>query len=923
MYVKGSKSEIVHIGSADFVLVDGLMVSRQALTSFAAAGNGPGSGINVTSGGGSGRRALLTGAAGGAAVSLPPQAIVRTASFKGTPQRFSSRVDVRVLMEMEYLYIQGSAANTELALLVLGVARVPAEGSKWGSVVRIVTAAGTVTLDDVVLSFSPEVAPLFAEAGFRVSRTRRMLLGIYDVLGFFSWIESLDVFNLPEDEARPQLPSQSNYMLLKIYEPCANPTNVEEDRCVYEVTKADADTNRTLASGSIPTEEELNASIDSLINESSGGGGSHRRRRRTLRTAPHQRGLISTRSRRMSDAGSAGFEDLAGVELVDGVRYMTHNESAVSWQGLSRTAFYFATAPDYRKVELLTQDGNVHAWQEKVWPDGSDLDPVPMYCTSYSLPENLVSQARADPNSLVSFEWLGYGEVYDTSARHFRLTVRQPSTSGSQSPIEMPETLVMDYWDTLRDHSPLAFEVTHPTAGTLYIHVLEYRNLTSDDPATAPALFVPPAEAACVNNPTAPRLSSPFTVPQYDSVDEGGLEARGPESLALNETVRRRLMGGATPAEMAAESERRVAVWAQLDHANGTGEWPDWAIEAYGGVRPSQSRRDERMLQGKLTCSPTYSKTFDLSACRVAIGLAVYKYPVIEATCGGNIFGLPIALRGGFNLDMCTKLVSGCMVLSVGLEGYPAPVSYVVSYLGIRNIEIARLCGGYDGYAEEGFVYGSLTINLIFFKTELSAFVRFSKCCVWIEQARIEAFIGFTFWFVRHYWSLGTYTFADMLYLKGSNKEMTLTRNPIIFNLVTTKTVHEAWRYCARNYAPEFPYLSKGQQVHGFRTRTEEKQGGGDDTALNGLELSCMDETKVMVHEGYYGDWFGTSSCAPGDYIIGASMLVEDPVGGGDDTAANSIHFYCNQGGYIQSHSGGGGDDTALNGMKIACCLLY
>lgn len=138
--------------------------------------------------------------------------------------------------------------QAELALQVQGVARVPADNSVHGSIVRIVTVAGTITLDDTVVVFrwvrvrvfcrehkkesthdcacvrehavdvhclllhssryqprylvmsrrlatspfgpvhatqshSTEMADIFTEAGFKVARNRRMLIGVYEVLG--------------------------------------------------------------------------------------------------------------------------------------------------------------------------------------------------------------------------------------------------------------------------------------------------------------------------------------------------------------------------------------------------------------------------------------------------------------------------------------------------------------------------------------------------------------------------------------------------------------------------------------------------------------------------------------------------------------------------------------------------------------------
>lgn len=62
----------------------------------------------------------------------------------------------------------------------------PATPSRWGTVVRILTAAGTITLDDVAISFAEDMSPVFIEGGFVVDPaaaggSRRRLQGVYEV----------------------------------------------------------------------------------------------------------------------------------------------------------------------------------------------------------------------------------------------------------------------------------------------------------------------------------------------------------------------------------------------------------------------------------------------------------------------------------------------------------------------------------------------------------------------------------------------------------------------------------------------------------------------------------------------------------------------------------------------------------------------
>jgi len=154
--------------------------------------------------------------------------------------------------------------------------------------------------------------------------------------------------------------------------------------------------------------------------------------------------------------------------------------------------------------------------------------------------------------------------------------------------------------------------------------------------------------------------------------------------------------------------------------------------------------------------------------------------------------------------------------------------------------------------------------------------------------------------------------------------------------------------------------------VCGIATRLERPQGGGDDTAMNGLAMRCCHSQygswtyDVMVGTGIWGDWSGYVMCPrylSGARVIGVSGRLEPQQGGGDDTAFNGIQVICEtkidanrtdgetvmiQNGYWGDWlemkrcpvdmpnvcgfryrfepSQGGGDDTGMNGLTMRCC---
>ena len=66
-----------------------------------------------------------------------------------------------------------------------------------------------------------------------------------------------------------------------------------------------------------------------------------------------------------------------------------------------------------------------------------------------------------------------------------------------------------------------------------------------------------------------------------------------------------------------------------------------------------------------------------------------------------------------------------------------------------------------------------------------------------------------------------------------------------------------------------------------FQLQIESKQGRGDDTSLNGVQLICGSKSGVADGSfassisGIWGDWKGEVRCLPGQVIAGFKLQVE------------------------------------------------
>lgn len=90
----------------------------------------------------------------------------------------------------------------------------------------------------------------------------------------------------------------------------------------------------------------------------------------------------------------------------------------------------------------------------------------------------------------------------------------------------------------------------------------------------------------------------------------------------------------------------------------------------------------------------------------------------------------------------------------------------------------------------------------------------------------------------------------------------------------------------------------RGTYIVGARVRFEDRQGsGGDDTALNGLQIDCRDKyqtktgKKITVALGYWGEWKDWVYFEKGKLARYVRCREEKKLTRGDDTALNGIQF--------------------------------
>ncbi|KXZ43124.1 hypothetical protein GPECTOR_101g25 [Gonium pectorale] len=389
------------------------------------------------------------------------------------------------------------------------------------------------------------------------------------------------------------------------------------------------------------------------------------------------------------------------------------NETVARWEGASRVEYQYALVKGYTKVEVVPAGSNtVYKWQQRANEDKKLNNSVQaLFCTDYTMPAEFMSAVAATGNKIANFSYVGLDVVNERAARHFKLTIKQPQRPNGSLP-EVPVTATVDYYDTVGTYEPLAFVFDHPLTGRVHIHVLEFRALSADSPEASPELYKAPAESECGNSIRVPRLLSPFELRDVQTVVNV-------EPEVIPEGVRRQMLD---------QSAERFAIWKSLDHVNGTGEWPAWALEAYGGVRPSAQRRQQFLEEQDLMerrelqvswfpndCSKGSTFKIPAGPCEIAYGTSGSSF-FLEGSCDRDMNYNGISLGGSINGDLCEETVRGCVKASI------RPPGRFFEKLGIDDMsfEIAKLCIGYDFADDVLFLDVTVTLPAFIAKVELT-----------------------------------------------------------------------------------------------------------------------------------------------------------------------------------------------------------
>lgn len=117
--------------------------------------------------------------------------VIQTASFAQS-STVSSALPDEAFQQLRLMTVT-SPSGSWVQLTVLGSARIQGAG-QFGSVIRLLTQAGDITIDGRTMSFSESTSTVFADAGFVVAPNRRRLLDVgTSLVGFFNYMATFDL----------------------------------------------------------------------------------------------------------------------------------------------------------------------------------------------------------------------------------------------------------------------------------------------------------------------------------------------------------------------------------------------------------------------------------------------------------------------------------------------------------------------------------------------------------------------------------------------------------------------------------------------------------------------------------------------------------------------------------------------------------
>ena len=456
-----------------------------------------------------------------------------------TPQVLSSRLPTAAFKELRYIHAS-SAEGADAWFLVQAVSRVVRPTSLHGSVVEVLTAAGSIVLDDEVMMFEEPVGHFFERAGFDVHESRRHLEGIVELLGFFNLAEQATLEGLPLGEVAPKLTALPFRAVIEVYRPCS--------AAAYpSLVKAAAqwgtnDTNASEIPGGESRDDLCVAPPDTTGIPRDRPGVVERDGARYVREVE-----ISTTYGNLTSI-ETHFD--AVPNMVKRAVFNSETDSQHTWQEFGGRIYHCSTELDvsFRLPEIVTADDAreaafgdagdnttfdsfeaLLAMLEGAGADVSGLSAadfereydnateyvfdVPAWDTLEGVPQG--DAAASEP--VVTYEYIGSDIIDGTAVRHFRLAATIPAADSAASEgyrevegVEDDVAVSWEYYDrVLPDGSsrPVRYVYFDRVGGEQINDVVEFELL---DPETVNVTqFLPPPGYSSTDNLLCPNVTAP------------------------------------------------------------------------------------------------------------------------------------------------------------------------------------------------------------------------------------------------------------------------------------------------------------------------------------------------------------------------------------------------------------------------------